>query len=129
MNVRLKNLPRLRLADLLRRRKMTLGQFVKELGITSYGALCERCGALGVAQPTEKEYGQVAPIATSQQDGVIVLEPIPFTDDLTGRTIDPDAPVIAPTIEVVTDEVSFRFDEQTIEEKETKKRRKKIAES
>lgn len=78
MHVNLKNMPRLRLADLLRRRKMTLKQFVDESGIQAYGAMIERCAALGVQPPTEAEYLIIVPVQVSvQQDGVVVLEPLP----------------------------------------------------
>lgn len=107
MHVTLKNLPRLRLADLLRRRKMTLAQFVQESGIHAYGALTQRCDALGVQPPSEEEYTCVVPVkVSSQQDGVVVLEPIPVFDEITGKEIDPDAQVMLPGIEVITDPVA-----------------------
>jgi hypothetical protein len=75
MHVNLKNMPRMRLADLLRRRKMTLAQFVKESGIQAYGAMIDRCRALGVQPPSEEEYLVVVPVPVSvQQDGVVVIE-------------------------------------------------------
>jgi hypothetical protein len=76
MHVRIKNLPKLHLADLLRRRKMTLKQFINESGIMAYGALLERCSAMGIQAPTEEEYLKIVPIQVScQQDGVVVIEP------------------------------------------------------
>lgn len=82
MHVVLKNIPRLRLADLLRRRKMTLAQFVETSGIQAYGALIERCGAMGVQPPTEQEYVLIVPKpVSSQQDGVVVLEPVEPTEE------------------------------------------------
>lgn len=81
--MKIRNLPKLHLADLLRRRKMTLTQFINESGIVAYGALVERCTALGVQPPEEAEYNVIVPQPiSSQQDGVIVLEPPPPVDDL-----------------------------------------------
>ena len=96
-------MPKLGLGDLLRRRKMTLAYFIKESGVSSYGALVGRCEGLGVQPPPERDYLALFPVpATSQQDGVIVLDPIPVIDEITGREIDPDAPVTVPGIEVIT---------------------------
>jgi hypothetical protein len=100
MFVEVKNMPRLCLSHLLRRRKTTLERFVKESGIQTYSALCTQCDRLGVLAPTASEYEKVFPtLVTSPADGVIVVEPIPVIDDLTGRHIDPDAPVTNPGIE------------------------------
>lgn len=83
MHVKLKNLPKLHLANLLRRRKTTLEQFIKESGIVAYGALVERCTAMGVQAPTEEDYLKVVPVqVTSQQDGVVVIEPPPPSQEL-----------------------------------------------
>ena len=82
MHVNIKNMPRLRLADLLRRRKMTLAQFVDESGIQAYGAMIDRCRALGVQPPTEQEYLVVVPVPVSvQQDGVVVVEAPPEPEE------------------------------------------------
>ena len=97
MHVNVKNMPRLRLADLLRRRKMTLKQFVDESGIQAYGAMVERCDALGVQPPTEEEYDLIVPAKVSvQQDGVIVLEPPPLPEE-TSQTTDDSIADEAPT--------------------------------
>lgn len=99
----LKNQPRLRLADVIRRRRTTLKSLVNDLGVSTYAGLSNWCHRMGVAPPSQEEFEAIFPPAqvNSPQEGVIVLEPPPVVDELSGRTIDPEAPV-EPTIEVVT---------------------------
>lgn len=100
----LKNQPRLKLSDLLRRRKMTLKQMLTEHGITTYETLVIRCGRMGVTPPTEQEFHDVVPKpVNSPAEGVVVLEPPPVVEEQTGREIDPEAPVEEPGIIVLTD--------------------------
>ena len=103
--VKLKNKPKLTLAYVLRRRKISLTQFVQDSGVQSYAGFSKLCLDMGIAPHTEEEYNrEVKPkLVTSQQDGIVVLEPLPVIDDLTGRQIDPDAPVLKPGIEVITE--------------------------
>lgn len=105
MHVNVKNMPKLTLANLLKRRKTTLLQFIKDSGIQAYGALVERCSAMGVQPPSEEEYTSVVPVATatSQQDGIIVVDPLPVIDEMTGRVIDIDAPAVLPGVSILTD--------------------------
>lgn len=100
----LKNLPRLRLVDLLRRRRMTLKQLLDDFGITTYSGLVNHCARIGVAQPTEAEFkvAHPQPPVNSPQEGVVVLDPPQVIDELSGRPIDPDAPV-NPDVRVVID--------------------------
>lgn len=57
---------------------MTLRQFIDESGIQAYGAMIDRCSALGVQPPTEQEYLVIVPVPVSvQQDGVVVIEAPP----------------------------------------------------
>ena len=73
--IQVKNLPRLKLSDLLRRRKMTLRQLLDEFGITTYDSLIERCNRMGVAPPTENEFLVVAPSPVNNpSEGVFVIE-------------------------------------------------------
>ena len=73
--IQVKNLPRLKLSDLLRRRKMTLRQLLDEFGITTYDSLIERCNRMGVAPPTENEFSVVAPSPVNNpSEGVFVIE-------------------------------------------------------
>lgn len=127
MHVHLKNMPRLHLADLLRRRKTTLKQFIDESGVQTYEGLVNRCVRMGVQPPSDIEFKAIKPVVvTSPQDGVIVLEPPPVVDEISGRKIDPDAPVTLPGVETVFD-VPPTTDVRTQEEPTivTKKRRKK----
>lgn len=101
--VTLKNMPRLKLVDLLRRRKMTLRQLLDEFGITTYAGLVARCERMGCAAPPESDFKVAYPDkpVNSPQEGVVVLEPPPVVDDITGRKIDPEAPVV-PEVKVIT---------------------------
>lgn len=78
-NIKLKNMPRLTLADVLRRRKSNLVNFVKESGVQSYEGLVILCNRLGMLPPTEKIYKSEVnpPLVSSQQDGIVVMEPAP----------------------------------------------------
>lgn len=81
-NIKLKNMPQLTLADVLRRRKSTLAAFVKESSVQSYAGLVELCHNLGMAPPPEDEYMKLNPRpVTSQQDGIVVIEPVVTDDD------------------------------------------------
>lgn len=74
--VKIKNLPRLRLADLLRRRKMSLETFIEDSGVQTYEGLAARCDRLGCQPPTLEEYKKLRPdIVNSPQDGIVVVEP------------------------------------------------------
>lgn len=74
MRVNIKNMPKLNLLSLLKRRKSTLKKFIDEAGIQSYVSLVDTCDVLGVQPPTEHEYTQLFPQqVTSHQDGIIVL--------------------------------------------------------
>lgn len=73
--IQVKNLPRLKLSNLLRRRKMTLRQLLDEFGITTYDSLIERCNRMGVAPPDENEFLAVAPVPVNNpSEGVFVIE-------------------------------------------------------
>lgn len=100
----LKNMPRLKLSDLLHRRKMMLRQLLDEFGITTYDGLLIRCNRMGCAPPNEADFHVAYPVApvNSPQEGVVVLEAPPVIDDITGRKIDPEAPV-TPEVRVITE--------------------------
>ncbi len=102
--IELKNMPRLKLADLLRRRKMTLEQFIEESGVQSYEGLVIRCQRIGVQPPRETEYKELKPKpVNSQQDGIVILEAPKVIDEPSGMEIDPDAPIMSPEAKVITD--------------------------
>ena len=87
--IKLRNTPRLRLTDLLRRRKLTLAKFVNELGITTYEALSIRCDRMGVAVPTLEEFNALGiVVVSSPTEGVVVLDPPPVVEEQTGKPID-----------------------------------------
>lgn len=69
---------------------MTLRQFIDESGIQAYGAMIDRCRALGVQPPTEQEYLIIVPVPVSvQQDGVVVIEAPPEPEVLVELEYDP----------------------------------------
>lgn len=55
MKITVKNIARLSLFDLLKRRKTKLEFFVSEMMISSYDALVSHCEMLGVQPPTVEE--------------------------------------------------------------------------
>ena len=86
--VRLKNLPKLSLALLLKRRKKSLKQFMDEFGITTYEELKSRCERIGVVEPSIEAFRQVNPaIVNSPTEGVLVLEAPPIVHEHTGKVI------------------------------------------
>jgi len=91
----LKNQPRLRLADVLRRRRTTLKKLLDEIGLSTYGGLINWCDRMGIAPPTKEEFDHAIPPSlkvNSPQEGVVVLEPPAVIADLTGQPIDPELP-------------------------------------
>lgn len=98
----LKNQPRLRLADVLRRRKSNLKALVTELGVATYSGLVNWCDRMGIVPPDQSEFDVHFPPlkVNSPQEGVVVLEAPPVLDEQSGQAIDPEAPV-EPGVEVV----------------------------
>lgn len=102
----LKNQPRLKLTDVLRRRRSTLKKLLDEIGISTYGGLVNWCDRMGIACVSQAEFEAVVPPTlkvNAPQEGVIVLEAPKVVDEHTGTPIDPEAPVLEPGVEVVTD--------------------------
>ncbi len=82
MRLKSKNLPKLSLLNLLKRRKSNLALFLKESGIVTYETLKTRCDSLGVETPSPEEFKEVTghngvPNVSSPTEGVVVLQPIP----------------------------------------------------
>ena len=76
--VTLKNEPLLTLGNLLKRKKMTLKQFLDEFGITTYSGLVSRCDRIGVLPPTEDDFKKLNnPIVSNPAEGVVVVEITP----------------------------------------------------
>ena len=87
--IRLRNTSRLRLTDMLRKRKMTLKMFVDELGITTHESLIARCNRMGVEAPSVEEFSKLGiAIVTNPTEGVIVLEPPPVILEQTGKPVE-----------------------------------------
>jgi len=103
----LKNQTKLKLADVLRRRKTNLRAFIDSLGLTTYASLNIMCVRLGVAPPSESEFDLARPPTervNSPQEGIIVLEAPPVIDEISGQCIDPDAPVEPGLVVIFGDE-------------------------
>lgn len=83
-NVVLKNVPSLTLEAVIKRRKTTLKKFVNDAGVQTYSGLKTLCDRMGVKVPLEVDYVKEVnpPIVTSQQDGIVVIEPQSNTEKL-----------------------------------------------
>ena len=89
--IKVKNLPKLKLTDLLRRRKTTLERHLKEFGIITYESLIDKCNRMGVDPPTLDEFLKTnpnPPIINSPAEGVVVLEAPPVIHEITGKKIE-----------------------------------------
>lgn len=115
MRFTLKNMPKLRLADLLRRRKMTLKQFLNEFGITTYEGLASRCERMGVVPPPGHEFLATAlTVVNNPSEGIVVVElPVVVHDD------------VAEVADDQTDLVPVGEDPQVTSDPSQKKPRKK----
>ena len=82
--MKVKKKPRIALLDLLRRRSMTLAQFIVELGITTFSSLEIHCERLGVAMPTLEKFEDARGNKTisSPSEGVVVIEPEALSDSI-----------------------------------------------
>ena len=115
-------MPRLKLADLLKRRKMTLKQFLQEFGITTYDGMLIRCHRMGVEPPTEVDYAlTMPPRVSSPTEGVVVLEAPEVIDELTGKSIDP----AGPTSPGVTVKWSAAYEPELVPIKDTQRKPRK----
>jgi hypothetical protein len=86
--VKLKNLPKLTLLTLLRRRKKTLKQYMNELGIITYEELNIRCERMGIKAPSLEEFNDASPaVVSSPTEGIVVLEAPPIIHEQTGNVI------------------------------------------
>ncbi len=82
MKPSLKNMPKLKLVELLRRRKMSLRQLLDEFGITTYDGLLARCHRLGVMPPDESEFKLAMPNTqvNNPSEGVVVFDLLDRTE-------------------------------------------------
>lgn len=89
MIVTLKNEPQLTLGNLLKRKKMTLKQFLDEFGITTYTSLCTKCERIGVLAPSEDDFNKLnTEIVSNPAEGVVVVEIVPKRGRKKKETID-----------------------------------------
>ena len=91
--IKLKNVPKIKLIDLLRRRKTTLIKHLNEFGITTYEHLVERCDRMGVVPPSQEEFNQISPqppTVNSPAEGVVVLDLPPIVIESTGKKYEED---------------------------------------
>jgi hypothetical protein len=72
-----KNLPQIKLVDLLKKKRVSLKEFIHNGGIHSFEALKERCSRMGVQSPSSEEWEKSKQeVTTTPTEGIIVLEPI-----------------------------------------------------
>lgn len=92
-----KNLKKLGLTTLLKKRKLTLKQFVDEHAITTYEQLKVLCISMGLEIPCEREFASsFGLIVSNPSEGVIILEPIKVTNEKSGAWV--EEPVERPTL-------------------------------
>lgn len=78
MKLNVKNMPKLSLFDLLKRRKMGLKQYMDEFGITTHEGLVSRCTRMGVIPPDEATFAKVVPalpVVNNPSEGIVIVEP------------------------------------------------------
>lgn len=77
------------LGALLRKKKITLEEWVNQCGIFTYDLLLERCNSLGVRPPSREEFNAALPRTevSSPTEGVVVLPPPPIVLESTGEII------------------------------------------
>lgn len=81
----------IRLEDLLRRRKSTLKQFLKDRGITTYEGLDSTCKRLGVLTPQQSSFTEcVDRYVSNPAAGVVVIPPAPVIEESTGQPMTDD---------------------------------------
>jgi len=88
----LKGVPPIKLVNLLKKKKVSLKDYLKNVGIVSYNTLLQKCEKMGVAPPSEEEFNSSVEgkVYSSPQEGIIVLEPQKLVKELTGERIDVD---------------------------------------
>jgi len=78
MRLQNKSYSKVKLIDILTKRKKTLKMFLKEMGIVTFESLKMRCNNMGVLPPSQKEYDDamgnpVIPEISSPTEGIVVL--------------------------------------------------------
>jgi len=126
----------IRLEDLLRRRKSTLDQFMKDRGITTYEGLDSVCKRLGVLTPNQGSFIEcVDHYISNPSAGVVVVPPPIVIAESTGNpeldvedNFEDLQPQISVTDESGEKEVSIVLQEAmvTVSKSQSKKQRKRI---
>lgn len=85
---KIKNLPPIRLVDLLKKKKTNLKSFISNSGIAAYQTLLQKCNKMGVSPPPEEEFKTaLGDVVSSPQEGMIVLDPPKLVKENTGEAI------------------------------------------
>jgi hypothetical protein len=126
----------IRLEDLLRRRKSTLNQFMKDRGITTYEGLDGVCKRLGVLTPNQGSFIEcVDHYVSNPAAGVVVVPPSVVIAESTGSpeldvedNFEDLQPQISVTDESGEKEISIVLQEAmvTVSKSQSKKQRKRI---
>ncbi len=126
----------IRLEDLLRRRKSTLNQFMKDRGITTYEGLDGVCKRLGVLTPNQGSFIEcVDHYISNPSAGVVVVPPPIVIAESTGNPeldVEDNFKDLQPQISVTEEsgekEVSIVLQEAmvTVSKSQSKKQRKRI---
>lgn len=87
-NFKIKRLPQIKLVDLLKKRKITLKQFLGDYGIVTHSTLITKCDSMGVSPPSEIEFKKIVNVAiSSPQEGIVVLDSPALLSENTGELI------------------------------------------
>jgi hypothetical protein len=94
---RIKGLPPIKLKDLLKKRGLSLKDFLKNVGIATYTTLVQHCQSMGVSCPTEEDFKEaLGETVSSPQEGIVVLDPPSLIKDSGQRiSIDEFSTVLA----------------------------------
>ena len=87
MRLQEKSLSKLKLTDILRKKRKNLQSYLTETGIVTYERLVRSCTSIGVTPPTEQEFknaigNPLTPEISSPTDGILVLNPPTTTEDV-----------------------------------------------
>ena len=87
-NYRIKGLPKIKLTNLLKKRRTTLKEFLKNSGIASYQTLLSKCEKMGVESPSEVDFNlALGNVVSSPQEGLLVLDSPSLVKDSSGDQI------------------------------------------
>lgn len=86
MRLQRKSYSKVKLVDILTKRKKTLKIFLKEMGIVTFESLKIRCNNMGVLPPSQEEYDNamgnpIIPEISSPTEGIVVLSSPSLQED------------------------------------------------